>query len=58
MSLLIHLAQIPDFCQLCGKLRHPLPLLLVISLLLVLREPTEDFEEINDFGLHKQAVLS
>lgn len=57
MSLLTHLAQVPDFRQSSGNFRHPLLSILVISVLAVLCG-ADDFEDIADFGQQKQAVLA
>lgn len=57
MSLLTHLAQVPDFRQSGGNFRHPLLSILVISVLAILCG-ADDFEDIADFGAQKQAVLA
>lgn len=57
MSLLTHLAQVPDFRQPGRNFRHPLLSLLVISVVAVL-SGADDFEDIADFGQQKQAVLA
>ena len=57
MSLLAHLAQVPDFRQPSHNFRHPLLSLLVISVVAVL-SGADDFEDIADFGRQKQAVLA
>lgn len=57
MSLLTHLAEVPDFRQPGRNFRHPLLSILVISVLAVLCG-ADDFEDIADFGQQKQAVLA
>lgn len=57
MSLLTHLAQVPDFRQPGGNFRHPLLSILVISVLAVLCG-ADDFEDIADFGQQKYALLA
>lgn len=57
MSLLTHLARVPDFRRPDGNFRHPLLSILVISVLAVL-SGADDFEEIADFGQQKHAVLA
>lgn len=57
MSLLTHLAQVPDFRQPSRNFRHPLLSILVISVLAVLCG-ADDFEDIADFAQQKHAVLA
>ena len=57
MSLLTHLAQVPDFRRAGGNFRHPLLSILVISVLAVL-SGADDVEEMADFGRLKQPVLA
>lgn len=57
MSLLTHLAQVPDFRRSGGNFRHPLLSILVISVLAVL-SGADDVEEMADFGRLKAPVLA
>ena len=57
MSLLTHLAQVPDFRHPNGNFRHPLLSILVISILAVLCG-ADDFEDMADFGQQKLPVLA
>jgi len=57
MSLLTHLAQVPDFRQAGRNFRHPLLSILVISVLAILCV-ADDFEDMAVFGQQKQAVLA
>ena len=56
MSLLIHLAQVPDFRQPGGNLRHKLLDILVTSVLSVL-SGADDFVEMACFAERKLPVL-
>lgn len=55
MSLLTHLAEVPDFRRQNKNFRHKLLDILVISVLAVL-SGADDFEEIAWFGQQKAAV--
>ena len=57
MSLLTHLAQVPDYRRPGGNFRHPLLYILVISVLAVLIG-ADNVEEMAVFGQQKQAVLA
>ena len=57
MSLLTHLAEVPDFRQPGRNFRHPLLSILVISVLAVLCG-ADDFEDLADFGQQKQVLLA
>ena len=57
MSLLTHLAQVPDFRRAGGNFRHPLLSILVIRVLAGL-SGADDVEEMADFGRLKHAVLA
>ena len=57
MSLLTHLAQVPDFRRAGGNFRHPLLSILVISVLAVL-SGADEVEEMADFGRLKHAALA
>ena len=57
MSLLTHLAHVPDYRRPGGNFRHPLLSILVISVLAVL-SGADNVEEMAVFGQQKQAVLA
>ena len=57
MSLLTHLAQVPDYRRPGGNFRHPLLSILVSSVLAVL-SGADNVEEMAVFGQQKQAVLA
>ena len=57
MSLLTHLAQVPDYQRPGGNFRHPLLYMMVISVLAVL-SGADNVEEMAVFGQQKQAVLA
>ena len=56
MSLLTHLAQVPDYRRPGGNFRHPLLSILVISVLAVL-SGADDFVEMACFAERKLPVL-